>query len=87
MGDRDRLARTREPDQPKWVMPPSAANPPAGFGPTFECMLEDGPFNASPGRELVGSNADDRGNDKPRRSTKIVDGEKLNCERRETASG
>ena len=46
-------------------------------------MLENGPLNASPGRELVGSNADDRGDDKPRRSTQIVDGEKLNCERRD----
>jgi hypothetical protein len=53
-----------------------------GFGPSF-AIGEDGPFNASPGRELVGSDVDDRGDDKARRSTQIVDGEKLNCERRE----
>jgi len=46
-------------------------------------MLGDGPLNASPGREFVGSDADDRGDDKPRRSTQIVDDEKLNCERRD----
>ena len=46
-------------------------------------MLEDGLLNASPGREFVGSDADDRGNDKPRRFTQIVDGKKLNCERRD----
>ena len=54
-----------------------------GSGQTFERLLGDGPLNASPGRELVGSDADDRGDDKPRRSTQIVDDEKLNCERRD----
>ena len=84
MGDRDILASLREPGQSKWVMSRRVGtNPPAGFGPTFELMLGDGPFNVSPGRELVGSDADDRGDDKPRRSTQIVDGEKLNCERRD----
>ena len=87
MGDRDILARVREPGQSKWVMSPYAANPPAGFGPTCERKLENGPLNASPGRELVGSNAADRGDDKPRRSVQTTDDEKLNGERRETASG
>lgn len=54
-----------------------------GSGQPSSELLDDGSFNASPGRELVGSDADDRGDDKPRRSTQVVDGEKLNCERRD----
>jgi hypothetical protein len=54
-----------------------------GPGQASSNLVEDGPFNASPGREPVGSDADDRSEDKLRRSTKGVDGEKLNCERRD----
>lgn len=47
----------------------------------------DGSFNVSPGREFVCGNAGDRMADTIRRWAETAHDEKLNCERRETASG
>jgi hypothetical protein len=87
MGDRDRLALRREPSQPKRVMLASPANPPVGIGAVCRTCCDSGPFNASPGRELVCGDAGDRHDDTCRRFAEKANGEKLNCERRETASG
>ena len=54
---------------------------------SFGHALEAGSFNVSPGREFDCGNAGDRMADTIRRWAQIVHGEKLNCERRVTASG
>ena len=86
LGDRDRPA-IGGPGQSKWVMPRTRLIPLRGSDLSFGQGLKAGSFNASPGRELVCGNAGDRTADTVRRWAQIVHGEKLNCERRETASG
>ena len=54
---------------------------------SFESALEAGSLNVSPGREFVCRDAGDRMADTIRRWAQTAHGEKLNCERRETASG
>ena len=54
---------------------------------SFGYAPETGSFNVSPGREFVCGDADDRMADTIRRWAQTAHGEKLNCERRETASG
>jgi len=54
---------------------------------SFGYALEAGSFNVSPGREFVCGDAGDRMADTIRRWAQTAHGEKLNCERRVTASG
>ena len=86
-GDRDTLAIVRAGSVKVGDAAFVRLIPLRGSGLSFGCLLEAGPLNASPGREFVCGDAGDRMADTIRRWAETAHGEKLNCERRETASG